>query len=163
MKSINIIWIVLSGLLMITHISTAQQPPSEEAAEKIKALQMEYLSKKLDLSADEAQKFWPIYKNYTKEVELLIADRHSKRQQNRLIGEDADAIAKRNMDNDLGYEKRMYDIRSRYTSEFQRVLPARKAGAIFRSEKEFRTIMLNHLHNQRLNRMNQGMMRKRQM
>ncbi|MBC9911475.1 hypothetical protein [Chitinophaga varians] len=117
---------------------------------------MQYLSQKLNLSADEAEKFWPVYKNYTKEVETLIAERHNKRQQDRTLPGDADDIARRNMDNDLGYEKRMYDIRSRYTNEFQRVLPARKAGAVFKSEREFRTIMLNHLNNQRLNRINQG-------
>ncbi|MGN7819923.1 hypothetical protein ACTJJB_07310 [Chitinophaga sp. 22536] len=156
MKRFNfkIIGIVL--LMLTSAITQAQKPASDEAAEKIKNLQMQYLSQKLNLSADEAEKFWPVYKNYTKEVETLIAERHNKRQQDRALPGDPDDIARRNMDNDLGYEKRMYDIRSRYTNEFQRVLPARKAGAVFKSEREFRTIMLNHLNNQRLNRINQG-------
>ncbi|WP_212001695.1 hypothetical protein [Chitinophaga sp. HK235] len=152
----KIIWIVLLMLTGALPVSVAQQPPSDEAAEKIKALQMQYLAKKLDLSPEEAQKFWPVYQNYTREVETLIAERHSKRQQDKVSGGDPDDIARRNMDNDLGYEKKMFDIRSRYTNEFQRVLPARKAGAVFKSEREFRTIMINHLNNQRLNRMNQG-------
>ncbi|MBC9931135.1 hypothetical protein [Chitinophaga qingshengii] len=156
MKRLNfkIIGIVL--LMLTSAFTQAQKPPSDEATEKIKTLQMQYLSQKLNLSADEAEKFWPVYKNYTKEVETLIAERHSRRQQDKITESDPDDLARRNMDNDLGYEKRMYDIRSRYTNEFQRVLPARKAGAVFKSEREFRNIMINHLNNQRLNRINQG-------
>lgn len=163
MKRFKIIWIALFALIAVARVSQAQQPTSDDAAEKIKTLQMQYLAKKLDLSPEEAQQFWPVYKQYTKEVELLIAERRNKKQLDKTSGGNADDIARKSMDNDLGYEKRMVDIRSRYTSEFQRVIPARKASIIFRSEREFRTIMINHLNNQRLNRMNQGgNMRKRQ-
>lgn len=154
MKRFNFITIGIVLLMLTSAITQAQKPTTDEAAEKIKSLQMQYLSQKLNLSAEEAEKFWPVYKNYTKEVETLIAERHNKRQQDKQLS-DPDDIARRNMDNDLGYEKRMYDIRSRYTNEFQRVLPARKAGAVFKSEREFRNIMINHLNNQRLNRINQ--------
>lgn len=161
MKRFNFITIGIVLLMLTSAITQAQKPTSDEAAEKIKSLQMQYLSQKLNLSAEEAEKFWPVYKNYTKEVETLIAERHNKRQQDKELS-DPDDIARRNMDNDLGYEKRMYDIKSRYTNEFQRVLPARKAGAVFKSEREFRNIMINHLNNQRLNRINQrGNFRKR--
>jgi hypothetical protein len=156
MKRYSTIWIVLFVLLAASRVSMAQQPVPDEAAEKIKALQMDYLAKQLNLSTDEAQKFWPVYKNYTQEVELLIAERHTKRQQDKFSGANPDDIARKNMDRDLGYEKKMLDIRSRYTNEFQRVLPARKAGVIFKSEREFRSIMINHLNTQRLNRINQG-------
>ncbi len=154
MKRFNFITIGIVLLMLTSAITQAQKPTTDEAAEKIKSLQMQYLSQKLNLSAEEAEKFWPVYKNYTKEVETLIAEHHNKRQQDKQLS-DPDDIARRNMDNDLGYEKRMYDIRSRYTNEFQRVLPARKAGAVFKSEREFRNIMINHLNNQRLNRINQ--------
>lgn len=161
MKRFNFITIGIVLLMLTSAITQAQKPTSDEASEKIKSLQMQYLSQKLNLSAEEAEKFWPVYKNYTKEVETLIAERHNKRQQDKQLS-DPDDVARRNMDNDLGYEKRMYDIKSRYTNEFQRVLPARKAGAVFKSEREFRSIMINHLNNQRLNRMNQrGNFRKR--
>lgn len=161
MKRFNFITIGIVLLMLTSAITQAQKPTSDEASEKIKNLQMQYLSQKLNLSAEEAEKFWPVYKNYTKEVETLIAERHNKRQQDKQLS-DPDDVARRNMDNDLGYEKRMYDIKSRYTNEFQRVLPARKAGAVFKSEREFRSIMINHLNNQRLNRMNQrGNFRKR--
>ncbi|MCW3462909.1 hypothetical protein [Chitinophaga nivalis] len=146
-------------LCTASRTSSAQQQTvaADEAKEKIKAIQIKYLAQKLDLTAEEAQKFWPVYDNYTREVELLIAERHQRKQQEKISGPDADNIARTNMDKELDYEKKMLDIRSRYTSEFQRVLPGRKAGMVFKSEREFRSIMLNHLRNQRLNRIRPGM------
>jgi len=156
MKRFSFIWIAMFVLLSAIGVSSAQQPPSDDPAEKIKAIQIQYLAKKLDLTAEEAQKFWPVYNNYTHEVEQLIAERRQKKEQERLSTDNADDAARRNMDKELKYEKRMLDIRSRYSTEFQRVLPGRKAGMVFKSEREFRTIMINHLNSQRMNRMGQG-------
>jgi hypothetical protein len=144
--------------VLLTHagVSNAQQTPSESAAEKIKAIQIQYLSQKLSLTPEEAQKFWPVYNNYTHEVEQLIAERHQKRDQEKSATDNADDAARKNMDKELKYEKRMLDIKSRYSTEFQRVLPGRKAGMVFKSEREFRTIMVNHLNTQRMNRMGQS-------
>lgn len=156
MKRFSFIWIVMFVLLTGTHVSSAQQPPAEDATEKIKAIQIQYLTKKLELTPEEAQKFLPIYNNYTHEVEQLIAERRDKKEQDKLTADNADELARKNMDKELNYEKRMLDIRSRYNNEFQRVLPGRKAGMVFKSEREFRSIMINHLNTQRMNRMGQG-------
>lgn len=156
MKRFSFIWIAMFVLLSTSGVSSAQQPPSEDPAEKIKAIQIEFLSKKLNLTTEEAQKFLPVYNNYTHEVEQLIAERHQKRDQDKISTDNADDAARRNMDKELTYEKRMLDIRSRYSTEFQRVLPGRKAGMVFKTEREFRTIMINHVNQQRMNRMGQG-------
>ena len=140
-------------LLTLTNISKAQQTVSDETAEKIKAIQIQYLTKRLDLTADEAQKFLPVYNNYTREVEQLIAEHRQKHNQDHLT---PDEVGKKNMDNELSYQKRMLDIRSHYSTEFQKVLPGRKAGMVFKREREFRSIMVQHLNNQRMNRMGGG-------
>lgn len=153
MKRFSLIWITMFGLLAASiGVSSAQQPPSKDAIEKIKAIQIQYLAKKLDLTPEEAQKFWPVYNNYTHEVEQLIAERRQRKEQDKLSTENADDAARKNMDKELNYEKRMLDIRSRYSAAFQQVLPGRKAGLVFKSEREFRTIMINHLNTQRMNR-----------
>ncbi|RFS22632.1 hypothetical protein DVR12_12605 [Chitinophaga silvatica] len=153
MKRINFIWCAILLLLTATSISRAQQPAADEAAEKIKAIQIQYLTKKLDLTSEEAQKFLPVYNNYTREVDQLIAEHRQKLDQDHLTPDEA---GKKNMDKELSYQKRMLDIRSRYSTEFQKVLPGRKAGMVFKSEREFRNIMVIHLNNQRMNRMGQG-------
>lgn len=156
MKRFSFIWIAMFVLLTHTSVSSAQQPPAENPVDKIKAIQIQYLAQKLNLTADEAQKFWPVYNNYTQEVEQLIAERHQKRDPEKTANDNADDAARKNMDKELTYEKRMLDIKSRYSTEFQRVLPGRKAGMVFKSEREFRTMMINHLNTRRMDRMGQG-------
>jgi hypothetical protein len=110
----------------------AQQNSDAEIKDRIRAAEITYLSQKLSLTADEAQRFLPLYNQYTKEVELLIAERRTR---------SAALETERNNtgdDNELGYDQRMLNIKTRYSKEFQKVLPASKASSVFKSEREFR-------------------------
>lgn len=115
--------------------SHAQQGSDAEIKDRIRAAEIAYLSQKLDLTPEEAQKFWPLYNQYTKEVEILIAERRNHNQGSRQSLKPTD-------DNELGYERRMLDIKTHYRQEFQKVLPAAKAGNVFRSEREFRNQLI---------------------
>ncbi|SFD24862.1 hypothetical protein SAMN05518672_1011257 [Chitinophaga sp. CF118] len=120
----------------------AQQGGDADVIDKIRALQVAYLSQKLDLTPDEAQKFWPLYNQYTKEVELLIAER----QRRNISAKKADPQNKIEAgDNELGYERRMLDIKTHYDKEFQKVLPTTKASSVFRTEREFRSTLVRSL------------------
>ncbi|MFB6455468.1 hypothetical protein ACE38W_09385 [Chitinophaga sp. Hz27] len=164
MKQFSKIWIIVVVLLTsITPHIFAQ----EDEAEKLKALQVAFLASKLNLTKQEAQQFWPVYNNYRGEIDQLLADKARNKNIDTKMDHavDADAIARNNMDKDLNYDKRYLDIKTRYTAEFQRVLPARKAGQVFNREKEFRNMMISRLGNvrqeQRINRLNQQQVRPR--
>lgn len=163
MKRRNMIWLVLGFLSMALaparHV-VAQDAVQEDAAakqDKIKALELLYISRELDLTSEEAEKFWPVYKKYSKEVNELLAER--KRKAKELKGQPrTDAIAEEALDKELGYERRMLEIKTRYKQEFMKILPARKVGNIYRSEREFRAMMIRQLKERKDNRM----LRKRQ-
>jgi len=128
---------VLTGI--ISSPGYAQQGSDAELRDRIRAAQVAYLSQKLDLTPDEAQKFWPLYNQYTKEVELLIAERRNAKAADRSNKEQP------NDNNELGFEQRMLDIKTHYNKEFQKVLPTTKAGNVFRSEREFRNQLVRSL------------------
>jgi hypothetical protein len=113
----------------------AQQGSEAEIKDRIRAAEIAYLAQKLDLTPDEAQKFWPLYNQYTKEVEILIAERRKHNKAPQTDHRPAD-------ENELGYERRMLDIKTHYNQEFQKVLPPGKAGNVFRSEREFRNQLI---------------------
>lgn len=110
-----------------------------EIKDKIRAAEIAYLAQKLDLTPDEAQKFWPVYNQYTKEVEILIAERNNRNTTAKTSNADPKP------DPELKYEQRMLDIKNHYDKEFQKVLPANKAGSVFRSEREFRKVLIQQL------------------
>ncbi|MCF6401380.1 hypothetical protein L3C95_00755 [Chitinophaga filiformis] len=129
-----VIFVTLS-LFCHPPVSQAQQGSDAEIKDRIRAAEIAYLSQKLDLTPDEAQKFWPLYNQYTKEVEILIAERRKRNKAPQTNLQPAD-------DKELGYERRMLDIKTHYSQEFQKVLPPAKAGVVFRSEREFRNQLI---------------------
>lgn len=152
MKHLYFIWILIGILFSSTLTGIAQENAEQNAKEKIKSLQVAYLAKKLDLTTEEAEKFWPVYNNYSHEVELLIADRKRKVKENKENIKNEDKAAREAIDKELNYEKKMLDIKTRYSREFMKVLPPRKAGNVFKGEKEFRSMMINQLRERQHNR-----------
>lgn len=148
MKKFYLIWI-LAVLLLGKATGAMAQESDKPLQDKVKSLEIAYIAKELNLTPDEAQKFWPVYNKYSKEVELLIADRKNRikttKAQTRDNGPDP-------VDAELGYERKMLDIKTRYKTEFQKVLPPRKVTDFFRSEREFRVMMIRQLKERRENR-----------
>ncbi len=157
MKRINLNWLLIGCLLCLllpAKSMLAQDAAQDEASkqDKIKSLEVAYITRELDLTPQEAEKFWPVYNKYSKEVNDLIAER--KRKVQALKGQPrTDEGAEDALDKELGYERRMLDIKTRYKQEFMKVLPARKVGNIYRAEREFRGMMIRQLKERKENRM----------
>ncbi len=153
MKHFNITGFLIALLLFLSiRAGAQQQQPGDDPAlkDKIRAAQIAYLSKQLDLTPDEAQKFWPLYNNYTHEVEQLIAERRRNRQADKLDKKD-DAAAQQSLDKEMDLEQRMLNVRKRYKQEFLKALPPRKAGSVFKAEREFRMQLVRQLNERRTN------------
>lgn len=140
MKSLKIILFILCGL-----IGSMSAVHAQENLEKIRSLQIAYLSKELDLSPDEAQKFWPVYNKYSKEVEALIVERRQKMQEVNPPTPTDKTAATQAVDRQLGYEQRMLDIKTHYKDQFMQVLPAEKVNTLYRAEREFRQQLIRQL------------------
>jgi len=98
--------------------------------ERIQALKIAYLTKKLDLSPEEAQRFWPIYNKYTEEIRT-VRQAHKP---------------------ELETEEDILKVRKKYNGEFAKALSAEKVNTFFRSEKDFGAIIQRELQERRMNR-----------
>ncbi|MCB0697691.1 MAG: hypothetical protein KDC07_10020, partial [Chitinophagaceae bacterium] len=56
---------LLTMLLAVTTVIA--QPDRDHKHDRIKALKIAYITEKLDLTSEQAQKFWPVYNRYEKE------------------------------------------------------------------------------------------------
>lgn len=113
----------------IALVATAQD--SEPRGGRIEALKIAYLTKRLDLSPAEAQKFWPIYNSYAAEIRAARAEQRQNGTQ------------------ELDTEDRILAIRKKYSSEFSRAISAEKINTFFRSEKEFGNYVQQELQERR--------------
>ncbi|WP_374166877.1 hypothetical protein [Arcticibacter sp. MXS-1] len=127
--------LLLFGLIYIS-VSFASPAKGQHGPRHIEALKIEFITQKLDLSSEEAEKFWPVYNNYQRELNTLFRERRQARLQQRETGTPPD---------ELKFESRMLDIKKRYKKEFQEVLPPQKADMLYPVEREFRERLINQL------------------
>ncbi len=94
---------------------------NSKMAQSIDALKMAYITKELNLSPDEAQKFWPVYNNYSNELKKARKDFRQ---------------------DDLAFEERKIGIMRRYQDDFRRVLNSDiRSKQCFRVEPEFHKVL----------------------
>lgn len=136
--------------LLVTLISFSQN--FKEKREKIKALKVAYITEKLELTSQEAEKFWPIYNTYDdKEFEM----RHSKMKSiirkiedgglEKLSEKEAAALIQQMESN----EDELHTLRKKYMKDLQKVLSAKKIILLRKSEEEFNRKLLRQFKENR--------------
>lgn len=98
--------------------------------EKIQALKIAFITQKLTLTTDEAQKFWPIYNQYDNEVQNL------KKNNN------GDVIER---------DEKLLNIRKKYKVQFEKIIGADRTNNLYNVEAEFRNVLIKQLKNRRNN------------
>ena len=112
------------------------QDGDDTRAEKIKSLKIAFITQKLQLSADEAQKFWPIYDQYENDINRL-----------RLENKNSTVIDK---------EEKLLNIRKKYLGSFEKVIGPQRVNKLFTAEKDFRSILIQRLKNRNQQRLDKS-------
>jgi len=133
----------LSVIIFILMLSTSLFAQSKsDRYEQIETIKVAFITKKLDLSSEEAQKFWPIYNNYQKELMLLMKKRREER-----LRTDIEPNDKINLD--LSYESKMLDLKKKYKKLYSKAIPAEKILLLYQAEREFREHLIKQLNHRR--------------
>lgn len=101
--------------------------PGDKKQREIEALKVAFLSRELELSPEEAQRFWPLYNQYSKEMRSVVAD-------------DQDVLDR---------DEKVLNLRKRYRDEFGRVLGAQRVNRMFGAEGRFRQLLMKQIRQQR--------------
>ena len=145
MKSKIIIGLVVM-LSALGQVSWAQPPggPHGEKKEKIMAMKVEFITSKLDLTVEEAQKFWPVYNEFVAKMDVLERKRRQKMRENRgkeLTDAEINALIAFNFNT----EQEILDLKREYDKKFKEVLPIQKVGKLYAAEEEFKREILRRL------------------
>ncbi len=132
-KYLLILLFIISGSFSILK---AQVPDEETRAEKIQSLKIAFITQKLQLTPDEAQKFWPVYNQYDKEVHSIESDNDPNHPP-------------------LYKEEKLLDTRKKYLGSFEKILGRDKTNRLFNAEKDFRGLLIRRLQNRNPQRFNQ--------
>lgn len=145
--------LLIIGVWLISSWSTlAQDQPETEqdpkTLEKINALRIAYISEKLGLTTEQAEKFWPVYREFSdKRRELrqeLIGARKQLKQ-----GQDPDkdeALVKLG----LALKQRELDLEKTYSERLLKIITAQQILNLRKAEGEFVLLLRDQIQQRRL-------------
>lgn len=134
----------ISAFLLLQSTAFAQRSKghSQERWEKYKAEKVAFLTTNLDLTPEEAQKFWPIYNQMEKEKSEAQMKRRELEEKVRDSGESLSdkEIIKLTREFASTQEKEG-GLSTKYNEEFLKILPPQKVLHLYKVESEFRMYM----------------------
>lgn len=136
--------------LFISFSFYAQGESMKEKREKIKALKVAFFTTELDFTANEAEKFWPLYNTFDdKQFEL----RHQKMRayMKRMSDGSLDKISEKEANNFLVQmeetEEELFLLRKKFTQNLRGVLPSVKIIKLRKAEEDFNRKLLHQYRN----------------
>ena len=112
---------------------SAQAIPGEgKKDDRIQALYVAYITQELKLSADEAQKFWPLHAQFDSEIKTLRAEMP-----------------------ELDRQQAALNIKKKYQESFVKIIGSPRTNDFYRKDGEFRKKMVDRLRQMRQNNFNQ--------
>ncbi len=120
----------------------------KERWEKYRAEKVAFLTTNLDLSPEEAQRFWPVYNQMEKEKSEMQMTRRALEQKVRnatetLSDEEIISLTREFTSN----EEKEGALNTKYNEKFLKILPPQKVLQLYKAEGEFRMHMINKYRN----------------
>ncbi|MBT1697757.1 hypothetical protein KK083_12770 [Fulvivirgaceae bacterium PWU4] len=138
MKTLKILLLLLCVVPAFAQEDEAMEIDRDpKAQQKIKAAHAAYITECLGLTPDEAEKFWPVYREYAgKRQELRQQFRDARKN-----GQDEKAL----LDLDLKIKQQELDLEKDYSGRFQKIITPQKLMNLRQAEGDFRRLILRQI------------------
>jgi hypothetical protein len=139
--------LILISMLSIFTISVIvaqeRKGPSPEMFEKIKAEKVSFFTGKLDLTAAEAQAFWPVYNEFEKKRFEIQRQKHDfERMPDEEFNKLSEVEIEKMTINYIGSFEKEALLLKEYNKQFLKILPNKKVLMMYRTENEFRSHLI---------------------
>ncbi len=122
----------MKRLLLLTLFAFTILISVAQNGNRLEALKIAYITKRLDLSPYEAQRFWPIYNQYAEELRRTRQD----------------AILRNK--SEIEFDESLLNVRKKYSILFGQAISPQKIDTFFKSEKEFGHFVQEEMRNRQL-------------
>lgn len=125
----------LRGLVILLAMVCAQLVWAQ-GGNKVEALRVAFITKRLELSSAESEKFWPVYNEYTDKMQAIKKNlRQSyKRRTEPLTDQEADELYKL----DLQSHQAEAEVYRQYSEKLKAIIGVKKMVRLRLAEEEFR-------------------------
>jgi len=140
------------GILLLAPLSLLAQPDREndkEREEKIDRLKIAFITTELNLTSEEAEKFWPVYNEAEAKIkELRKANRKIEQEINDSYETMTNEEAKKKLATIFENDEKETAIRKEYAEKFSKIIGEKRALKLLSLEHEFRRELLDRLREQ---------------
>lgn len=125
-------------------------PGGPKMKEKIKEARIEFMKKKLALTAEEEKAFLPVYEKMIDEMDSL-----RKKYKQEIDMEDLDLTfmtdeeCEKVVEDVIAFKQAELTLMKNYTEKFKKILPIKKVAMIFKAEYEFRKELVKRIQDRK--------------
>ena len=145
-KLINIILLLA---LVIPTLAQEEQVKDPKAREKIKAYEIAFITDRLGLTPEEAEKFWPIYREFSNK-RLELKQQFENARKNPDPKRTQEENEKQLIDLRLQLKQRELDLEKEYSGRILNTIPPQKLLALRKAEQDFRSLVIKQIQQRQL-------------
>lgn len=120
-----------------------QPPPNAPDKQKVEAMKVGFITNNLELTAEEAKVFWPIYNQYEAEKKAARQETMGDKEDKKPFEEMTDAEAQKMIENHIAMKAKDLDITKKYIVEFKKILPIKKVAKLLTLDEHFKRMLLD--------------------
>lgn len=142
MKSLHKITLIIFFCLIAEHSSVIAQSPGD----RIKAKRIAFFTDKLQLTPEEAQRFWPVFNEYDLKRNTLLVEKRKLTENFKANSKQMnEAETDRVLNKIVQISQQETQLLEQYNKKFRSVLSAQKVMTLYIAETEFKVVLLKEL------------------
>lgn len=143
--------LIVLAMCLLTPLTFAQpNQDNQTKKEKIEQLKIAFITKELDLTSEEAEKFWPAYNEM---ADALKEERKGRREISKDLKDNFDVLSdadiKKKANAVMDSEIKEAQLKKEHTEKIAGIIGYRKATKLLSLEQRFKRELLNKLKEQK--------------
>ena len=132
--------LIILLFVFLTNFSFSQ---NESKNDKVETMKIAFLTNKLNLTAKEAQLFWPLYNEYSQKMDVLrIAKKSEYDEIKSKNSTPTDKEIESYMEEVFLTKQKELDLQKEYYNKYTKILSMKKVAQLYRAENQFKKELL---------------------
>lgn len=141
--------LIVAAFTVFFILPTNSQDRRGERFEEIRSHKVAYITSKLELTPEQAQKFWPIYNEFGSKLAEIYNNRRQIMNEIEENYEGEESKLEKISDRMINSFMEESSLQKEYHEKYKEALPIKKVLMLYRAEQEFKREMLRNIRDRR--------------
>jgi Spy/CpxP family protein refolding chaperone len=131
-------------------LNAQERKGRQEHMEKFRSMKIAYFTENLELTPEEAEKFWPLYNDFDSKKREVSRHRHrGPRNMDEQLENMTDQEAEKMADDMIISRKKEVELDEAFHNDLKKIFPPKKVMKYYITEYRFREYMLRKIRDER--------------